>query len=79
MTFTAGSLADNDNSEQSLIAAMDIVQGLMKGNWIRRLLLRFAFMHLARTILDGKTVAATDRIQGNTYRSVGIRDATICY
>ncbi|PVH68432.1 hypothetical protein DL98DRAFT_662179 [Cadophora sp. DSE1049] len=77
MTFTAGSLADNNNSEQSLIAAMDIVQGLMKGNRIRRLLLRFAYMHLARTILDCKTVAATDRIQGNTYRSVGIRDATV--
>ncbi|PVH68606.1 hypothetical protein DL98DRAFT_578750, partial [Cadophora sp. DSE1049] len=76
VSFSAEPLADN-NFEQSLIAAMDIVQGLMKGNRIRRLLLRFAYMHLARTILDCKTVAATDRIQGNTYRSVGIRDAPV--
>ncbi|PVH70104.1 hypothetical protein DL98DRAFT_146233 [Cadophora sp. DSE1049] len=34
-------------------------------------------MHIARTILDCKTVAASDRVQGNTYRSVSIRDATV--
>ncbi|KAH6701277.1 hypothetical protein BKA61DRAFT_681471 [Leptodontidium sp. MPI-SDFR-AT-0119] len=77
MSFSAEPLADNNNFEQSLVAAMDIVQGLMKGSRIRRLLLRFAYIHLARTILDCKTVAATDRIQGNTYRSVGRRDATV--
>lgn len=70
-------LADNNNAEQSLIAALDIVQGLLKGSRIRRLLLRFACIHLARTIVDYKAVADTDRIQGNTYRTVGRRDATV--
>jgi len=49
----------------------------MKGNRVRRLLLRFAYMHLARSIRDCKSVAATDRVQGNACRSVGIRDATV--
>ncbi|PVH69383.1 hypothetical protein DL98DRAFT_173915 [Cadophora sp. DSE1049] len=52
MSFSAEPLADNNNFEQSLIAVMDLVQGLMKGNRIRRLLLRFAHMHVVRTILD---------------------------
>jgi hypothetical protein len=78
MSFSAEPLADNNNNvEQSLIAALDIVQGLLKGSRIRRLLLRFAYMHLARTIVDYKTVAATDRTRGSTYRSVGKRDATV--
>ena len=77
MSFSAKPLADNNNVKQSLIAALDIVQGLLKGSRIRRLLLRFAYMHLARTIVNYKTVAATDRTRGSTYRSVGKRDATI--
>jgi hypothetical protein len=77
MLFSAEPLADNNNIEQSLIAALDIVQGLLKGSRIRRLLLRFACMHLARTVVDYKTVAATDRIRGSTYRRVGRRDATV--
>ena len=64
IAFSAEPLADNNNFEQSLIAAMDIVQGLMKGNRVRRLLLRFAYMHLARIIRDCESVAATDRVQG---------------
>jgi hypothetical protein len=77
MSFSTEPLADNNNVEQSLIAALDIVQGLLKGSRIRRLLLRFACIHLARTMVDYKTVAATDRIRGSTYRSVGRRDATV--
>ncbi|PVH68627.1 hypothetical protein DL98DRAFT_578738 [Cadophora sp. DSE1049] len=77
LSFSAQPLAYRNNVEQSLIAGLDIVQGLVKGNHIRRLLLRFAYMNLARTIVDCKTVAATDRSQGNTYRSVGRRDATV--
>ena len=77
MSFSAEPLADNNNVKQSLIATLDIVQGLLKGSRIRRLLLRFACMQLARTIVDYKTVAATDRIRGSTYRSVGRRDATV--
>ena len=77
IAFSAEPLADNNNFEQSLIAAMDIVQGLMKGNRVRRLLLRFAYMNLAKTIRHCKSVAATDRVQGNACRSVGIRDATV--
>ena len=77
IAFSAEPLADNNNFEQSLIAAMDIVQDLMKGNRVRRLLLRFAYMNLAKTIRHCKSVAATDRVQGNACRSVGIRDATV--
>ncbi len=77
MSFLTESLADNNNFKQSLIAALDIVQGLLKGSHIRRLLLRFAYIHLARTIVDYKTVAAIDRIRGSTSRSAGRRDATV--
>jgi hypothetical protein len=68
MSFSAESLADNNNVEQPLIPALDIVQGLLNKSRIRRLLLRFACMHLAKTIVDYKIVAATDRIRRSTYR-----------
>ncbi|CZT11783.1 uncharacterized protein RCO7_11384 [Rhynchosporium graminicola] len=61
ISFSAEALADNIDGEQSLITAMDIVQDLIQRNLIRRLLLRFAYMHLAITILKYKTVPATDR------------------
>jgi hypothetical protein len=66
-----------DNVELSIIAALDTVQDLLKGNQIRRLQLRFAFIHLAWAIDDYKTVAAADRVQGKVSRTVGQQDASV--
>lgn len=50
--FSAQPLACNNDVEQFLIAALDLVQDLLKGNRIRRILLWLECMHLARPIVD---------------------------
>ncbi|KAI9777127.1 MAG: hypothetical protein M1839_009083 [Geoglossum umbratile] len=40
-------LVCNNSIETSIIAALDTVQDLLKGNWARGLLLQFAYIHLA--------------------------------
>jgi len=70
-------LVCNNSIEASVIAALDTVQDSVKGNRICRLLLRFAYIHLAWVIDAYKAVAATDRVQGKVSRSVGQRDASV--
>ncbi|KAI9769849.1 MAG: hypothetical protein M1840_003843 [Geoglossum simile] len=78
MPFSAQQpLVCNNSIETSIIAALDTVQDLLKGNRIRCLLLRFAYIHLAWVIDTYKATAATDRVQGKVSRQVGQRDASV--
>ena len=77
MLFAAQRPVVKNDVEASVIDAFDTVQGLVKGNRIRRLLLRLAFIHLARVIDTYKAVAAADRVQGKASRNVGQRDASV--
>lgn len=70
-------LSCKNSVDTSVIAALDAVQELLKGNRIRRLLLRFALIHLAWVIDAYKAAAAADRVQGTVSRSVGQRDASV--
>jgi hypothetical protein len=66
-----------NNADTELTTAIDVVQSLLKGDRIQRLLLRLAYMYLAKAVDTYKAEAATERIQENADRPVGIRDATV--
>jgi hypothetical protein len=51
-----------NNTEALVMAALDMVQELSKGNHICRVLLRFAYVQLAWAIDAYKAMATTDRI-----------------
>jgi hypothetical protein len=61
----------------SVIATLDSVQGLLKGNRIRHLLLRFEFIHLAWIIDAYKAVPAAERVQGKMSRHIWQLDASV--
>jgi hypothetical protein len=65
------------STETSVVAALDTMQYLLKGKRIRRLLLRFALIHLVWFIDSHKAVTATDRIQGKVTRNAGQRDSSV--
>lgn len=78
MPFSARQpLLCKNSMETFVMAAPDMIQDLLQGNRMCRLLLRFAYIHLARVIDAYKAVAAHDRVQGMVSRSVGQRDASV--
>jgi hypothetical protein len=62
--------------ETSVIAAMDTVRDLRKGDRLCRFLLRFAYIRLIWIIDVYKAVAVIHRVEGKTSRNVGHGDAT---
>ena len=69
----------NNSTKESVIAAFDIVQNLVNGKYIYRLLLRFIYIHLVRVNNIYKAAAAKDRVKGQV--SPGVRAARYyrCY
>lgn len=72
-------LVCNNSIKDSVIAAFDTIRNLQKETKIGRLILRFAYVHLARVIDSFRESAAKDRIQGHGGRTVGQRDFQRCY
>jgi hypothetical protein len=78
MPFSAPQPAVYSNSiETSVVAALDTVLDILKGNRVCRLLSRFAYIQLAWLIDAYKAAAATDRVQHKVRRRVGQRDASV--
>jgi hypothetical protein len=58
------SLIYNNSVKESVIAAFDIVQNLVNGKHIYRLLLWFIYIYLVRVINIYRVAAAKDRVKG---------------
>ena len=67
----------NEGVETTVVAALDRVLGILKGNRACRLLSRFAYRQLVWLIDAYKAAAASDRLQRKGRRRVGQRDASV--
>lgn len=67
----------NNRVETTVVAALDRVLGILKGNRACRLLSRFAYLQLVWLIDAYKAAAASDRLQRKGRRRVGQRDASV--
>ena len=77
-SFTGTALLNSDNNVgESVIAAFDTVHDLRERNNTTRLIQRFAYVRLIRTIEIFKGAAKRDRTLGYDCRTVGHGDATI--
>ena len=71
------SLSCSSSVEEHVIAAFDMVQHLVNGQQIHRLILRFAYVRLVQIIEVYKATATKDRVEGQVCREPGQRDITV--
>jgi hypothetical protein len=71
------SLSCSSSVEEHVIAAFDMVQHLVNGQEIHRLLLRYAYIRLVQIIKVYKATATEDRVEGHISREAGHRDITV--
>ena len=74
---TSDSPNNSCSAETRVVAALDMVQDLLHGNRICRLLLRFAYHQSAWSVDAYKVAAAADRVQHKCKRKVEHRDAAV--
>jgi hypothetical protein len=70
-------LSCSSSIEEYVIAAFNMVQHLVNGQEIHRLILRFVYIHLVQVIEVYKATAAKDRVEGQVNRGVGQRDISV--
>ncbi len=63
--------------EEHVIAAFDMVQHLVNGQEVHRLILRFVYIHLVQVIEAYKATATKDRVEGQVSREAGQRDISV--